>query len=73
MQPNSKAASEKFHNVLDFNGEELAKHPASRMKNRPLSPVCQLLIQYICHYPQYLEAISSISSMRKFYTMVTNG
>jgi len=33
MQPNSKATSEKFHNLLDFNGEELAKHPASRMKN----------------------------------------
>jgi len=73
MQPNSKATSEKFNNLLDFNGQELAKHPASKIKNHPLSPVCWLLIQYICHYPQYLEAISSISSMRKFYTMVTNG
>jgi hypothetical protein len=73
MQPHGKATNEKFHNLLDFNGEELAKHPASRMKNRPLSPVCQLLIQYVCCYPQYLEAIFSISNMRKFYTMVTNG
>ena len=37
MEPNSKATSEKFHNLLDFNGQELAKHPASRMKNHPLS------------------------------------
>ena len=35
MQPNSKTTSEKFHNLLDFNGEELAKHTASRMKNHP--------------------------------------
>jgi hypothetical protein len=48
MQPNSKATSEKFHNLLDFNGEEFTTHPNSRMKNHPLSPVCRLLIQYIC-------------------------
>jgi hypothetical protein len=65
MQPNSKATSEKFYNLLDFYGEELAKYPDFRMKNHPLSP--------ICHYPQYLEAISTISSMREFHTMVTNG
>ena len=27
----------------------------------------------MCCYSQYLEVISSISSMRKFYTMLTNG
>jgi hypothetical protein len=43
MQPNSKATSEEFHNLLDFNGEELAKHPAPRMKNHPLLPVCWLI------------------------------
>jgi hypothetical protein len=49
MEPNSKATREKFHNLLDFNGEELAKHPASRMKNLPI--VTCLPTAYSIHLP----------------------
>jgi hypothetical protein len=49
QQPNSKATSEKCHNLLDFNGEELAKHPASRMNNLPI--VTCLPTAYSIHLP----------------------
>ena len=40
MEPKGKAKSEKFHKLLDFYGQELAKCPTPKMKDHPLSSVC---------------------------------
>jgi len=58
-----------FRNKLVFYGEELL--PNIQAGGLPLIGCLLLLIQYICSYPPYLEAISSIHNLRMWHAIVT--
>jgi hypothetical protein len=61
-----------LHNKLIFHGEELlALRPTPQAGGWPLVGCPWLFIQYICSYPPYLEAVSSICSLRKHHSVVT--
>jgi hypothetical protein len=58
--------------MLVFYGEGVVSPPPSKPKTEELPFVGypQLLIQYICSYPQDLEAVSSICIPRMFHAVV---
>jgi len=58
-------------NKLFFYGDELLGLYPNYQGGLPLIGCSQLLIQYICSYPPYMEAISSIHNPRKHHAVVT--
>jgi hypothetical protein len=57
-----------FHNKLIFYGELLAPRPNPKLEDHPMSAVRDC-IQYICSYPPYLEAVSSVRNLRMLHAV----
>jgi hypothetical protein len=57
-------------NITFYDGELLAPRP-SQAEGPPPVGCPRLLIQYICNYPPYLEAVSSIRNPRTRHAVVT--
>jgi hypothetical protein len=57
-----------FRNMLIFYNEELlTPRPTPKLEDHPLTAV----LQYICGYPPYLEAVCSTRNLRTGHAVVT--
>jgi hypothetical protein len=53
----SLMSGEMFHNLLSFYWKELAPRPNHKLEDNPPVICPQLLIQYICSYTTYVQAV----------------
>jgi len=61
-----------FPKELFFYGQELlVPRPSPKLEDHPLIGCLRLLIQYICSYPPYLKALSSILNLTTCHAVVT--